>query len=75
MSPELIETILTVLARRGLTYLGVSAAAVSDSTLHGTLSALVTAGGLLLSVINEVYQARKLHKTQKEQGGVMPPAK
>lgn len=74
MNQQLLDTIAAVCIRRGLSYIGIAvggAAGVPESAVAQAATALV---GLVLLVLNEVWQARKLHKTQKQQGGITPPA-
>lgn len=70
---QLLGTILTVLIRRGLSYLGIAVGGASGIPEDAVMQAAAAIGGLLLLVGNEVWQARKLHKTTKAQGGVTPP--
>ncbi len=72
MNPQLLDTILAVLIRRGLSYLGIAVGGASGIPDSAVVQAAAAIGGLLLLVINEVWQARSLHKTQKAQGGVTP---
>lgn len=75
MNAQLLDTLIALLIRRGLTWLGVgvgSAAGVTDDWIMQTATIV---GSVALIAMNEIYQAVKLHQTQKLQGGVMPPAK
>lgn len=75
MNQQLLDTLIALLLRRGLTWLaqilGITVA-VSDDQLAKWAGA---AGSLLLFVGNEWWQARKFHQTAKEQGGIIPPVK
>lgn len=75
MNQQLLDTIVAVLIRRGLTYLGIAVGGASGIPDEAVMKLAAAAVSLALMVGNEVYQARKLHQTQKQQGGVMPPAK
>lgn len=75
MNAQVLDTIIAVLIRRGLSWIGIAvggAAGVSDDSVAQAAAAV---GSLVLIVANEAYQAYKLHKTQKRQGGVLTPAK
>lgn len=58
ISAQLLDTILTWMVRRGLTFLGTAGASVSDEWVSKTVSLLIAAG-------NELYQARQAHKAKK----------
>ena len=75
MNQRLLDTIVAVLLRRGLTWLGITvggAAGVPESDIMQLATAIV---GVVIIAGNEVWQARKLHKTAREQGGIQPPVK
>lgn len=75
MNQRILDTVVAVLIRRGLSYLGIAVGGASGITDSDVLQLAGTLVGVALLAGNEVFQARKLHKTAKEQGGIQTPAK